>query len=196
MGEMVVKGPSHFKGYFRNPEQNRVSFDEKGFFHSGDLMSQRPDGRYVVEGRMGDVIKRAGENVYPAPVEALLIKHPRIINAAVIGIPDTRLGEKLCCFIHLKEDSDFTLTELQDYMKENGVAVFQWPERIETVKGWPLTAVNKIDKRCLRAYMAAKLFQEGSISKELGNDYLRRDKLTVDEVLSGRISIEFTGSPQ
>jgi non-ribosomal peptide synthetase component E (peptide arylation enzyme) len=103
MGEMVVKGPSHFKGYFRNPEQNKAAFDEKGFFHSGDLMSQRQDGRLVVEGRMGDVIKRAGENVYPAPVEALLSQHPKVINAAVIGIPDARLGAKLCCFLQLRE---------------------------------------------------------------------------------------------
>jgi hypothetical protein len=76
------------------------------------------------------------------------------------------------------------------------VAIFQWPERIEMVNGWPLTAVNKIDKRCLRAYIATKLFNEGKIEKALGNDYLRRDKLTIDDVLSGRIKIEFTGSPQ
>jgi 2,3-dihydroxybenzoate-AMP ligase len=196
MGEMVVKGPSHFKGYLRNPEQNKLSFDSQGFFHSGDLMSQRPDGRYVVEGRMGDVIKRAGENVYPAPVEALMVQHPGVINAAVIGIPDTKLGEKLCCFLQLRERQDFPLAEIQDYMKEKGVAVFQWPERIEIVRGWPLTAVSKIDKRCLRAHMAVKLFQEGLILKSLGDDYLRKDKITIDEVLGGRIKIEFSGSPQ
>lgn len=196
IGEMVVKGPSHFKGYFRNPEQNRLSFDDRGFFHSGDLMSQREDGRYVVEGRRGDVIKRAGENVYPEPVEALLLQHPGVVNAAVIGIPDARLGEKLCCFIQLKEGQAITLEEVQLYMKGRGLAVFQWPERLEIVKGWPLTAVNKIDKRCLRAYIAAKLVNEGAIEKSLGNDYLRRDKLTIDDVLSGRLKIEFTGAPQ
>jgi hypothetical protein len=76
------------------------------------------------------------------------------------------------------------------------VAVFQWPERIEKVQGWPLTAVNKIDKRCLRAFMAAKLCQEGAVSESLGNDYLRVDKTTIGDVLSGRINIEFTGKPQ
>ncbi len=195
MGEMVVKGPSHFKGYLRNPEQNRVAFDDQGFFHSGDLMSQRPDGRFVVEGRMGDVIKRAGENVYPAPVEALLTHHPRVMNAAVIGVPDTKVGEKLCCFIQLREGQELSFAEIQQYMKENGVAIFQWPERMEVVSGWPLTAVNKIDKRCLRAFMALKLVREKAISRALGDDYLRKDKLTVDEVESGRIKIEFSGSP-
>jgi 2,3-dihydroxybenzoate-AMP ligase len=196
MGEMVVKGPSHFKGYFRNPEQNKISFDEQGFFHSGDLMSQRPDGRFVVEGRMGDVIKRAGENVYPEPVEALLLKHPGVVNAAVIGIPDERTGEKLCCFVQIKGGQGLTFEEVQRYMKENGLAVFQWPERLEIVAAWPLTAVNKIDKRSLRAYIAARLFEEGAIARELGDDYLRRDKLTIDDVLTGRIKIEFTGAPE
>jgi len=196
MGEMVVKGPSHFKGYFRNPEQNRRSFDDEGFFHSGDLMSQRPDGRYVVEGRMGDVIKRAGENVYPEPVEALLFKHPLVVNAAVIGMPDERTGEKLCCFVQLKDGPAITFEEVQGYMKENGMAVFQWPERLEIVAAWPLTAVNKIDKRSLRAFIAARLFQEGAIAKMLGDDYLRRDKLTIDDVLTGRFKIEFTGAPE
>jgi non-ribosomal peptide synthetase component E (peptide arylation enzyme) len=196
MGEMVVRGPSHFMGYFRNPEQNRLSFDDEGFFHSGDLMSQRPDGRYVVEGRKGDVIKRAGENVYPEPVEALLLKHPKVVNAAVIGIPDERTGERLCSFVQLKEAQNITFEELQQYMKDNGLAVFQWPERLEIVQAWPLTAVNKIDKRSLRAYIATKLFKEGTITKELGNDYLRRDKLTVEDVLIGRFRIEFTGAPQ
>jgi 2,3-dihydroxybenzoate-AMP ligase len=196
MGEMVVKGPSHFKGYFRNPEQNKLSFDEQGFFHSGDLMSQRPDGRFVVEGRKGDVIKRAGENVYPEPVEALLLRHPRVVNAAVIGIPDERTGEKLCCFVQLKEAQQISFEEVQRYMKESGLAVFQWPERLEIVEAWPLTAVNKIDKRCLRAFIAARLFQEGAIARALGDDYLRRDKLTIDDVLTGRIKIEFTGAPE
>jgi 2,3-dihydroxybenzoate-AMP ligase len=196
MGEMVVRGPSHFKGYFRNPEQNKLSFDEEGFFHSGDLMSQRPDGRFVVEGRKGDVIKRAGENVYPEPVEALLLRHPRVVNAAVIGIPDERTGEKLCCFVQLKEAQKITFEEVQGYMKQNGLAVFQWPERLEIVEDWPLTAVNKIDKRSLRAFIATKLHQEGAVTKDLGNDYLRRDKLTIDDVLSGRFKIEFTGAPQ
>lgn len=195
IGEMVVKGPSHFKGYFRNPEQNKAAFDDQGFFHSSDLMSQREDGRYVVEGRMGDVIKRAGENVYPAPVEALLAEHPAVIEAAVIGIPDARVGARLCCILQLKEGQDLTLAEIQQYMQEKGLAVFQWPERVEKVPGWPLTAVNKIDKRCLRAYMAARLFREGVISESLANDYLRVDKITVKDVLSGRMNIEFSGKP-
>ena len=195
-GEMIVKGPTHFKGYFRNQEQNKKSFDDEGFFHSGDLMSQREDGRFVVEGRKGDMIIRGGENVYPEPVEDFLVRHPKIIAAAAVGMPDTKLGERLCAFIQPRVGETITFEEVQQYMREQGIAVFQWPERVEVVKGWPLTPVNKIDKRRLRAYITTKSFEEGKIEKEFGDEYLKRDKLSIDDVTSGRIKIEFTGTPK
>ena len=69
------------------------------------------------------------------------------------------------------------------------------PERLEVVEGWPLTAVNKIDKRRLRAHVTAKLFRENVIEKGLGDEYLRRDKITIDDILTGKIEIEFSGTP-
>lgn len=196
VGELVVKGPMMtFKGYFRNPEENAKCFDQEGFFHSGDLMSIRADGRYVVEGRKKDMIIRGGENVYPEPVEGWLMKHPEVVNAGVVGMPDSKLGEKLCAFVQLAEGGKLAYEEMQQFMREQGVAVFQWPERLEVVKGWPLTPVNKIDKRLLRAYITKKLFEEGLIGKELADEYLNKDKLTVDDLLSGKVKIDFTGSP-
>jgi 2,3-dihydroxybenzoate-AMP ligase len=195
VGEMVAKGALNFRGYFRNPEENKKSFDKGGFFHSGDLMSWRQDGRLVVEGRKKDMIIRGGENVYPEPVENLLVKHPKIINAAVVGMPDPRLGERLCAFVQPRQAESVTLDEVKQYMAEEGIAVFQWPERLEIVGGWPLTAVNKIDKRNLRAYIAAQLLKEGEIDKEFGNEFLKRDKLTLEDVLSEKVKIEFIGTP-
>jgi hypothetical protein len=78
-------------------------------------------------------------------------------------------------------------------MKEQGIAVFQWPERLELVQGWPMTG-NKIAKRLLRAYITTKLFEEGAVTRELGNEFLKKDNLTIDDMLSGRVKIEFTGS--
>jgi 2,3-dihydroxybenzoate-AMP ligase len=195
VGEMVAKGALNFRGYFRNPEENKKSFDQGGFFHSGDLMSRRQDGRLVVEGRKKDMIIRGGENVYPEPVENLLVKHPKIINAAVVGMPDPRLGERLCAFVQPRQGESVTLDEVKRYMEQEGIAVFQWPERLEIVGGWPLTAVNKIDKRNLRVYIAGKLFKEGEINKEFGNEFLKRDKLTLEDVLSEKVKIEFIGIP-
>ncbi len=194
IGEMVARGPMAFKGYFRNPEENARVFDSEGYFHSGDLMSQRPDGRYVVEGRKKDMIIRGGENVYPEPVEGLLLKHHGIVNAAVIGMPDARLGEKLCAFVQTAEGQTVAMEDVQQLMKEQGVAVYQWPERLEVVKGWPLTALNKIDKRLLRAYITAKLVEEETIDVGLGDDFLKKDKLAVADIMSGKIAIQFIGS--
>jgi hypothetical protein len=75
------------------------------------------------------------------------------------------------------------------------MAVFQHPERLEIVHGWPLTAVNKIDKRKLRAYVTTKLFQEHVIEKSFGDEYLKQDKITIDDILSARVKIEFSGTP-
>lgn len=195
VGEMIAKGPMMvFKGYFRNPEENTRSFDSEGFFHSGDLMSLRADGRYVVEGRKKDMIIRGGENVYPEPVEGWLMKNSKIVNAAVVGMPDAKLGEKLCAFVQPGEGQTVTFEEMQQFMKELGIAVFQWPERLEIVRGWPLTALNKIDKRLLRAYITKRLFEEGAISEEQGDEFLLKDKLTMVEILKGDVKIDFTGS--
>ena len=139
IGEMVAKGPLNLRGYFRNPEENRKAFDERGFFHSGDIMSRRQDGRLVVEGRKKDMVIRGEENVYPEPVEDLLMMHPKVMNTAVVGMADHKLGERLCAFIQPKEGESVTFDEVQQYMKEQGIAVFQWPERVEVIGGWPLT---------------------------------------------------------
>ena len=187
-------GTLTFKGYFRNEEENRKAFDNQGFFHSGDLMSLRPDGRFVIEGRKKDMIIRGGENVYPEPVEDLLAKHPKVACVAVVGMPDPGLGEKLCAFVQLCDGQAFIFDEMKQYLQRAGLSVFQWPERIEIVKAWPLTGVNKIDKKRLRAYITAKLVEEGAIDRDFGNEYLKNDNLTIEDVLSGKFEMTFTGT--
>jgi 2,3-dihydroxybenzoate-AMP ligase len=195
IGEMISKGPLTFKGYFRNEEENKKAFDDQGFFHSGDLMSLREDGRFVVEGRKKDMIIRGGENVYPEPVEDILVRHKKVAYAAVVGMPDPSLGERLCAFVQPIEGQSFSFEEMKEYLIKEGIAIFQWPERLEIVKGWPLTGMNKINKRFLRAYITKKLFEEGHIDKELGNDYLKNDNINLEDLLSGKVEINFSGVP-
>lgn len=195
VGEMVMKGPLTFKGYFRAGEENKKTFDEQGFMHTGDLMSIREDGSYVVEGRKKDTILRGGENVYPERIEDRLKEHPKVANCAAIGMPDPRLGERLCAIVQPIKGEKTNLEEIIDFLKKEGISLFELPERVEIVGGWPLTAVNKIDKRRLRAYITAKLFEEDVIDKEFGDEYLKGDGITIDDVLSGRIRIEFAGTP-
>lgn len=127
----------------------------------------------------------------------MLMKQPGVVNAAVIGMPDIKLGEKLCAFVQAAEGQKETIEmkDVQRWMKEQGMAVYQWPERLEVVKGWPLTGLNKIDKRLLRAYITAKLLEEGAINTDLGNEFLKQDELAIADIVSGRVMIQFTGSP-
>ncbi len=195
VGEMVMKGPLTFKGYFRADEENKKTFDEQGFMHTGDLMSIREDGSYVVEGRKKDTILRGGENVYPERIEDRLKQHPKVANCAAIGMPDPRFGERLCVIVQPIKGEETNSEEVIDFLKKEGIAIFELPERVEIVGGWPLTAVNKIDKRRLRAYITAMLFEEDVIDKKFGDEYLKRDRITIDDVLSGKIKIEFTDTP-
>lgn len=195
IGEMISRGALTFKGYFRNEEENKKSFDEQGFFHSGDLMSLREDGWYVVEGRKKDMIKRAGENVYPAAVEDKIATFAKVAHCAVVGMPDQILGEKLCAFIQPVKGETISLDDVLKYLKGLGIAVFNLPECLELVDGWPLTAKNAIDKRRLRAYITAKAVEEGAISKESGDEYLKRDKLSIDDIIQGKVKIDFTQTP-
>ena len=88
-----------------------------------------------------------------------------------------------------------TLEEIQQFMEEQGTAVFQWPERLEILDGWPLTGVNKLDKRRLRVLITVKLFQEGMIEKTFGDEYLVREKICIDDVISGKEKIKLTKMP-
>jgi 2,3-dihydroxybenzoate-AMP ligase len=194
IGEMVSKGPATFKGYFRNEEENRKSFDEEGFFHTGDLMSVREDGRFVFEGRKKYMIKRGGENIYPEPVEALVMGHPKVQVCAMIGMPDVALNERLCAFVQPVKGETITLEEIVTYLKEKGMAIFQCPEHLEIVTGWPLSSSNKVNIRLLKVYITTKLYQEGVIDKEYGDSYLRLEKIKIDDVLSGEVKIQFTGA--
>ena len=158
-------------------------------------MSQREDGRYVVEGRKKDMIKRAGENVYPPIIEDRIAQFQKVAYCAVVGMPDMKLGEKLCAFVQPVKGEMLTFQDVANHLGELGVATYEVPERVEIVSGWPLSPINKIDKRLLRAYITTVAFKKGDISKERADEYLKRDKFTTDDILSGNVAIEFTGTP-
>ncbi|MFC2020760.1 AMP-binding protein [Chloroflexota bacterium] len=193
-GELIIKGPLTFKGYFRNEEENRIAFED-GFLHTGDLMSLRDDGRLVVEGRKKDMIKRAGENVYPSVVEDKIAGLHGVAHCAAIGMPDRILGEKLCVFIQPTKGETISLDDVVNYLKEQGTVVYSLPERLEVVDGWPLTPKNAIDKRSLRAYITTKAVQEGVVTQEHADDYLKKDKVSVSDIINETFRIEFDKQP-
>ncbi|WP_109524980.1 (2,3-dihydroxybenzoyl)adenylate synthase [Nocardia aurea] len=162
VGELCCAGPYTLRGYFDAPEQNRQAFTSDGFYRTGDLVAVRViDGeRYLsVEGRIKDLINRGGEKVSAEEVELLLLQHPRIAAAAVVAMPDPRLGERACAFL-VARDQPLPPQAIQEHLAALGVAKFKWPERLEWRDELPTTSVNKIDKKALRAEITATLDAE------------------------------------
>ncbi|MGK3207975.1 (2,3-dihydroxybenzoyl)adenylate synthase [Amycolatopsis sp. MEPSY49] len=160
VGELCCRGPYTLRGYFDAEEHNARAFTTDGFYRTGDLAAIRVlDGeRYVsIEGRIKDVINRGGEKINAEEVELLLLRHPRVTAAAVVAMPDRRLGERSCAFV---VGGPVDLPEVRRHFAELGVAKFKWPERVEVVDDIPRTLVGKLDKKRLQAEIAAKIATE------------------------------------
>ncbi len=150
----MVRGPMVAKGYYRQPELSKELFAADGFFRTGDQARMDADGYIKITGRIKDLIIRGGVNISPADIESVLFAHPNVSNAAVVGVPDERLGERVCAVIIPVADASLDIPELQDWMARAGVAKQKWPERIETVDALPMTPSGKIQKFKLREMLA------------------------------------------
>src|SRR4051812_17397229 len=149
-GELQVRGPLTFSGYYNNAEANANAFTDDGWFRSGDLAEQK--GQYfAITGRIKDVINRGGVKFNPADVEALLDAHPHILQSAIVPMPDAVLGEKACAFITVKPGMQApTLDDLVQYLLAKDIAKNKLPERLVVIPEMPLTPTRKIIKGRLR----------------------------------------------
>ncbi|GGR44406.1 2,3-dihydroxybenzoate-AMP ligase [Nocardioides luteus] len=162
VGELCCAGPYTLRGYFDAADHNRGAFTSTGLYRTGDLVSVQTFGadRFLsVEGRLKDVINRGGEKINAEEVEVLLLRHPDIINAAVVAMPDERLGERSCAYLVGRGDP-LSLPDVQRHLEGLGVAKFKWPERLEWIDEMPKTAVGKIDKKRLHAQIATRVEDE------------------------------------
>jgi 2,3-dihydroxybenzoate-AMP ligase len=162
-GELHVRGPYTICGYLDEPERNAEAFTADGFYDTGDVMvADVIFGRtfYRLEDRTKDLINRGGEKVNAAEVEALLVEHPAILEAAVVAMPDVRLGERGCAFV-VAAGAPPSLDEVRAHLDALGVAKFKWPERLEVVDELPRTAVGKVAKNVLRDVVRQLVEQEG-----------------------------------
>jgi len=149
-GELQVRGPLAFSGYYRNDEATRAAFTADGWFRTGDLAERRGEG-YAITGRCKDIINRGGVKFNPADVEALLDAHPKILQSAIVPVPDAVLGEKACAVVTLKPGAEQpTLGELCEYLLAREIAKNKLPERLVVVAEMPLTPTRKIIKSKLR----------------------------------------------
>jgi long-chain acyl-CoA synthetase len=148
-GEICIRGHNIMKGYWKRPEATTETM-RSGWFHSGDIGIRDPDGSYRIVDRVKDMIIRGGYNVYPREVEEVLYAHPAVVEAAVIGIPDERLGEEVKAVVALGKDRSASAEEIVAWCKER-LAAYKYPRRVEFVEALPKGPTGKILKRELRA---------------------------------------------
>jgi len=153
VGELRFQGPTIFSGYYNAPELTERAFDEQGYYRTGDLFEIAGDrGQYYrYAGRLKDIVIRGGMNISCEEVEGLLLAHPKVREAAVIGVPDPVLGERVCAVVAPQPGEQVELAELVDFLRrEEQVAAFKWPEQLVVVDGLPRNPLGKVLKRELR----------------------------------------------
>jgi acyl-CoA synthetase (AMP-forming)/AMP-acid ligase II len=148
-GEILTRGPSVTIGYYNNPEANAKSFTPEGWFHTGDLGVFDAKGYLKIVGRKKEMIIRGGANIYPREIEEVLYQHPKVRDAAVVGVPDARLGERVCACIVPKEGEVFGFEEMRAFL-EPSIAKYKVPEFLEIVAELPRTPTGKVQKTPLR----------------------------------------------
>jgi fatty-acyl-CoA synthase len=148
-GEMLLRGPAVFGGYFRDPDATAKALDADGWFHTGDVLSADAEGFHTVRGRIKEMYKSGGENVYPAEVEVVLQEHPAVALAAVLGVPDERWGEVGLGFVELRPGHALDPADLSAWL-QGRLARFKQPKRVIVSAQLPRTASGKIDKVALR----------------------------------------------
>ena len=149
VGEIILKrGRGLMKEYYKDPEATQHAF-RGGWFHSGDLGYQDEDGDYHFVGRKKDIIRRGGENVSAASVEQVLIDHPKILDVAVIPVPDPIRGEEVKAYVVLHPGEDLTAQEIIEYCEQN-MAAFKVPRYLEFRDSLPKTPSERVQKQRLR----------------------------------------------
>jgi acyl-CoA synthetase (AMP-forming)/AMP-acid ligase II len=152
-GEIVVKGDQVLMGYWRNPEATATSFVD-GWFHSGDVGRWDRDGYLYIVDRKKDMILTGGENVYPREVEEVLYEHPAVVEAAVVGAPDPKWGEKVVAVVCLRAAGSADEAELIDFCRER-IASYKKPKHVVFIEALPKNASGKVLKRELRDWIAS-----------------------------------------
>jgi acyl-CoA synthetase (AMP-forming)/AMP-acid ligase II len=150
-GEVWVRGPELFVGYTAVPA-TREAFVRGGWFRTGDLGQLDGGGWLTIVGRIKDVIIRGGENISAAEIEAHLEAHPAVQQAAAVGYPDDRLGERVCAVVVASER--FDLADCRTWFESRGVTRFKWPEQVVQLRSMPVLGAGKIDRAALRARAA------------------------------------------
>ena len=154
-GEIAAKGPSVHLGYYKNPAANAELFTVDGWFRTGDLGVRDAAGNVRIVGRLKEMINRGGKKFFPREVEEILYTHPSVLHAAIVGVPDPRLGERNCLCVIPREGKRVSLPEIVAFLKD-GVATYKLPEELELFDEFPFTPTGKIQRHALTKQVLAR----------------------------------------
>ena len=147
-GEIAADGPSVHLGYHKNPTANAELFTADGWFRTGDLGQFDQAGNLKIVGRLKEMINRGGKKFFPREIEEILYAHPKILHAAIVGVPDPRLGERNCLCVIPRPGERISLEEIVAFLKD-GVATYKLPEMVEVFEELPFTPTGKIQRHVL-----------------------------------------------
>ena len=153
-GRLLLRCPFNFVGYIQGRAFTDQFFDADDFFDTGDLGYLDEDGFLRITGRLKDLVIRGGENVPVKEIEDLLVTYPGVIEVAIVGAPDQRLGERAVACVRLERGAQVSLPELQQFLQAHRVTPQFWPEALHPVDAFPRTASGKIQKFALRSMVA------------------------------------------
>ncbi len=150
VGELLVKSPAMFVGYWNNPEATAAALDD-GWLHTGDLARRDEDGYYWFVGRRKEIIIRGGSNISPLEVEEAIDEHPSVLRSGVVGAPDAHFGQIVVAYVVLREGAAaINADELRQFVAER-LAAYKVPERLVFVPDLPLNPTGKVDRHALLA---------------------------------------------
>ena len=148
-GELCYRSFMAMMGYYKMPEKRAETIDAEGWLHSGDLATMNAQGYINIVGRLKDMVIRGGENLFPAEIENVLIRHPRVADVQVVGVPDAFFGEELLAVVIPKTGEQVTEQELRDYCKGK-ISHQKIPRYFQFVENYPMTTSGKVQKFVLR----------------------------------------------
>ena len=148
-GELCCRGYLVMAGYYKMPEKTAEAIDAEGWLHTGDLATMDAQGYVNVVGRLKDMVIRGGENLFPAEIEEFLIRHPKVADVQVLGVPDTFFGEELLAVVIPKVGEQLSEQELREYC-QGQISHQKIPRYFQFVESYPLTASGKVQKFVLR----------------------------------------------
>ena len=152
VGELEIRGAYTGSGYFRDPEATRAAWGTlgpEGWLRTGDLALMTSDGIISIVGRVRDVVNRGGRKVFPAELESILMQHPSVLEAVVVGIPHERLGEATRACVVPRNGQDLTEDEIRKFLESQQIATYKFPDEIRLVPELPRLPGGKVDRKNL-----------------------------------------------